>query len=143
MARSIGQTAPVTDDLAPGLYATVVTKALLAQLSAVDERLIRREGLRAADAADRIAQVLARQIMRALEALPDGDRVSVGVEVAQLLMDALHARLPRATGVIDPIAAPGELLTAIGEPPVGRLGPSPRSAADSAARHDPADQCDR
>jgi hypothetical protein len=104
----------VTDDLATGLYATVVTKALEARLAAVDERLVQREGLRGAEAADRLAQLLARQIMLALETVPQDSRVSVGIEVTELLLKTLQSRLPLADSIIDPIVPPGELLTAIG-----------------------------
>jgi superfamily II DNA or RNA helicase/HKD family nuclease len=103
------------EDLAAGLYEAVVTEALSAHLSEIDTELIDRTRLREAEAADRIAQVLARQVMRALEAVPQADRVAVGVEVAQLLTDALHERLPRANVAADRPTNPGEVLTAIGE----------------------------
>jgi superfamily II DNA or RNA helicase/HKD family nuclease len=70
--------------------------------------------LRKAEAADRIAQVLAKQIMKALEAVSEDNRVAVGVEVAEELLRALLAKLPRAESVIDPIVAPGEILAGIG-----------------------------
>jgi superfamily II DNA or RNA helicase/HKD family nuclease len=105
----------VADDLAPGLYESILTQTLLNQLTSVDTRLVKREPLRKAEAADRIAQLLAKQIMKALESVSEDDRVSVGVEVAHLLLEALRAKLPRAENVIDPIVAPGEVLAAIGK----------------------------
>jgi hypothetical protein len=90
----------------------VVTESLAAQLATADARLVRRERLRDADAADRIAQVLARQILRALEGVPQDERVAVGVEVARLLAQTLQDRLPRSQAVVDQIAMPGEILTA-------------------------------
>ena len=53
--------------------------------------------------------------MRALEAVPQADRVAVGIEVAQLLTDALQQRLPHVDVTADRPKAPGEVLTAIGE----------------------------
>nr|WP_296067922.1 DUF3427 domain-containing protein [uncultured Actinoplanes sp.] len=104
----------MTDDLAAGRYEAVVTEALAARLAAVDHRLVKREALRESEVADRLAQVLARQIMLALETVPQEKRVSVGVEVTELLLKALQTRLPRAESIIDPVVSPGELLTAIG-----------------------------
>ncbi|WP_433371906.1 DUF3427 domain-containing protein [Actinoplanes sp. CA-142083] len=104
----------MSDDLVAGLYETVLTDALETRLSTVDDELVRRVGLRDAEAPDRIAQHLARQVIRALEAVPQAERVTVGVEVAQLLTDALHARIPKANVKSDRPTAPGELLDAIG-----------------------------
>lgn len=105
----------MVEQLPRGLYEIVVTKALEAQLANVDHELIRRQSLRSADAADRIAQLLARQIERALEAVPEADRVAIGVEVAQQLLGSLGARLPKTNPALESPVAPGEMLSAIGE----------------------------
>ncbi|MDT4987931.1 MAG: hypothetical protein QOI74_2025 [Micromonosporaceae bacterium] len=84
-------------------------------LSKTDEQLVKRHGLRSVDAADRIAQLLARQVERALDAVPESDRVATGVEVAQRLLDALDARLPRTDSARESPLSPGEVLSAIGE----------------------------
>ena len=105
----------VADQLPSGLYEVVLTKALEGQLSNVDTELIRRQSLRSAEAADRIAQLLARQVERALEAIPEADRVAVGVEVAQQLLASLDARLPKTQPTLEAPLPPGELLGAIGQ----------------------------
>jgi superfamily II DNA or RNA helicase/HKD family nuclease len=105
----------VSDDLVAGLYETLLTEGLEARLSAVDDQLVRRVRLRDAEAPDRIAQLLARQVIRALEAVPQSERVAVGIEVAQLLTNALDARLPKVNVAADRPIAPGEVLDAIGE----------------------------
>ncbi|UAC01404.1 DUF3427 domain-containing protein [Dactylosporangium vinaceum] len=71
--------------------------------------------MRSADAADRIALLLARQIQRALDAVPETERVAVGVEVAQRLLESLDARLPNSESTLEWPLAPGEMLNHIGE----------------------------
>ncbi|MEV4507477.1 DUF3427 domain-containing protein [Dactylosporangium sp. NPDC049525] len=105
----------MTEELPSGLYEIVVTQGLEARLSRVDRELVKRHGLRTADAADRIAQLLARQIERALDAVPESDRVAIGVDVAQRLLDVLGARLPRTDPMLESPLSSGEVLSAIGE----------------------------
>ena len=102
-------------ELPAGLYEVLVTQALQGRLTELDADLIKREGLRSADAADRIAQLVARQVERALEAVPDADRIATGVEVAKRLLDLLGARLPRTEPGLEAPLPPGEVLAAIGE----------------------------
>ncbi|MEV4343685.1 DUF3427 domain-containing protein [Actinoplanes sp. NPDC049596] len=103
------------DELSAGLYETVITDSLLIALQGLDPQLIRTSSLRPADASDRIAQLIARQVLRALESVGQDDRVAVGVEVAQLITDALAARLPKAGVAADRAVAPGEILSGIAE----------------------------
>jgi superfamily II DNA or RNA helicase/HKD family nuclease len=105
----------VVDRLPTGLYEIIVTRAVETALTNVDHELIRRQSLRSAEAADRIAQLLARQVERALDAVPEADRVAVGVEVAHQLLTALAARLPRTDPVLDAPRPPAEVLHSIGE----------------------------
>ncbi|GAB2581684.1 helicase [Paractinoplanes abujensis] len=105
----------MADDLSPGLYESVLTDSLLSQIAAVDADLVQTQDLRPADAADRIAQLLARQVLRALESIGEKERVAVGIEVAQLLTDALAERLPRAGVRGDRAIEPGRILSALGE----------------------------
>ncbi|WP_426509630.1 DUF3427 domain-containing protein [Dactylosporangium sp. McL0621] len=105
----------MVDQLPSGLYEVVVTKALEGELANVDTELIRRQSLRSAEAADRIAQLLARQVERALEAVPEEDRVAIGVEVAQHLLASLGARLPKTEPTAEAPLPPGHILHAIGE----------------------------
>ena len=89
--------------------------ALRGRLAQLDEDLVMRQRLRYADAPDRIAQLLARQVARALEAVPEAERVATGVEVARRLLEALHDRLPKTDPALEAPALPGELLSAIAE----------------------------
>ncbi|MET7420395.1 DUF3427 domain-containing protein [Dactylosporangium sp. NPDC005555] len=105
----------MVDQLPRGLYEVVVTRALEARLANVDQKLIERQDLRSADAADRIAQLLARQIERALEAVPPRERVAIGIEVAQQLLESLGAQLPRTEPALESPLPPGTILSAIGK----------------------------
>jgi superfamily II DNA or RNA helicase/HKD family nuclease len=105
----------VTDGLSTGLYEQILTEALRDRLAPLDDDLVMRQPLRYADAADRIAQLLALQVARALEAVPEAERVATGVEVAQRLLEALHDRLPKTDPALEAPLMPGELLSAIGE----------------------------
>ncbi|GIF25165.1 helicase [Paractinoplanes tereljensis] len=53
-------------------------------------------------------------MFRALEAVPLDERATVGVEVAHLLMDQLHERLPKVNVATERPAASAEVLSAIG-----------------------------
>jgi HKD family nuclease len=105
----------VDNQLPAGIYETVLTDALQKRLTQLDEKLVYREELRPAESADRIAQLLARQIERALAGVPERDRVAVGVDVARRLLEELIAKLPRAEAVVETPLPPGEILSAIGE----------------------------
>jgi superfamily II DNA or RNA helicase/HKD family nuclease len=105
----------VTGDLPSGLYEVLVNEALAAGLSGLDQRLIERRRLRPADAADRIAQHLARQIARALDAVPENDRVAIGVEVARRLLGELGAQVPQIDAASEAPIESGDVLHAIGD----------------------------
>ena len=111
----MGHTGPVSEELPAGLYESIVTKALEDRLTRIDRELVQRQSLRSADAADRIALLIARQVERALDAVPESERVPIGVEVAQRLLDTLGARLPRTAPAVESPLAPGEMLGAVGE----------------------------
>jgi superfamily II DNA or RNA helicase len=105
----------VADELAAGLYETVITEALAGRLTTLHPDLVQQLDMRSADAADRIAQLLARQIERALDAVSDKDRVAKGIEVARNLLDVLGTMLPRTDTAAESPLAPGKLLGAVGE----------------------------
>ena len=105
----------MADELVAGLYEAVVTDVLAAQLVRIDERLVKQPGMRSAEAADRIAQLLARQVERALDVVPEDERVATGIEVAQRLLEKLGAVLPKSASAIETPLAPGKVLSAIGE----------------------------
>ncbi|KUL34569.1 hypothetical protein ADL15_15985 [Actinoplanes awajinensis subsp. mycoplanecinus] len=102
------------DELTAGLYENIVTESLLAKLADVDEQLIEKQGIRSAEASDRFARLLAGQVARALDTVPESDRVRIGIEVARSLLEVLHERLPKADSATERPEVPGEALTAIG-----------------------------
>jgi superfamily II DNA or RNA helicase/HKD family nuclease len=78
------------DDLGPGLYETLVTEGLQARLGETADRFpTKRRALRPAEAADRIALHLGRQIERSLADVGDEERVRIGLVVARALLDRL------------------------------------------------------
>jgi hypothetical protein len=75
-------------ELGPGLYELLITEGLRAQLDELAERLpVDERPLNSADASDRIAWHVSRQVERAVLDLGDDDRVHVGVRVARALLD--------------------------------------------------------
>jgi superfamily II DNA or RNA helicase/HKD family nuclease len=105
----------VTDNLGSGVYEAIVDAALAGRLSRIDELLVDRRALRPADASDRIAQHLARVLGRALDAIPDADRVAIGVDVARRLLSEVSTRIPNSDAAADTPIAPGEVLRGIGD----------------------------
>jgi superfamily II DNA or RNA helicase len=97
--------------LDPGLYERLVSQALAEALSASDSI---RSKLDAVDAPRRIGAYLGEAVERAVRSVPEHVRVSVALELANAVVDALSARL--STGVLgrgDHLVAPGEILTAV------------------------------
>jgi superfamily II DNA or RNA helicase/HKD family nuclease len=102
----------------PGLHETLITEALEASLAAVDQELVRREGLRDAEAPDRIALHVARVVERAIAALGEEERVRAGIAVARRLVEVLaqDELLPERP------AMSGDVLRAVlGRRPDGRV----------------------
>jgi superfamily II DNA or RNA helicase len=110
-----GETAAVSDDLAPGLYEELVSAALASRLASVEDALVERIVLRPSDAADRIAQHLAREVVRAIDAVPEAERVATGIDVARRLIDEIAQRLPRSGAGTATPTDPASVLSAIGE----------------------------
>lgn len=78
------------EELAAGLYEVLVTEGLQARLEELAEQLpIEQRGLQAAEAPDRIAWHLSREIERAINDVGENDRARVGIEVARALLDRL------------------------------------------------------
>ena len=108
-----GRLRPVPDDLVPGIYEELVTTALNAKLANLDPGLVVKSGLRSADAADRIALHLANQVMRTIEAIPEHDRVTIGMTIARRLITELVSQVPRSA--IDDQIPSGDVLHGIAE----------------------------
>jgi len=100
------------DDLAAGLYEVLLDEALATRLGEVDPRLVEQAPLRSADAADRIALHLARQVERAVASQPEGERVAIGIDIARrLLTELVESARGRATAEF-PLES-GDVLQAI------------------------------
>ncbi len=100
------------DDLGPGLFESLVTEGLRAQLAEIDERLLPEDhALRSAEAPDRIAWHLSQQIQRALADVSEDDRVAVGVQVARDLLLRLGELV--ATDPQELLVDPAQVLHAI------------------------------
>ncbi len=103
-------------DLPRGLYESLITEALAKQLEALalsGRGVANTDGLRPADAADRIARHLGAVLRRALDDVDDEERVSVGVALARGLVEQI-ARLPSGDELYTerPIE-PGAVLRAV------------------------------
>ena len=105
----------MSDDLSAGLYEEIVSAALVGRLASIEDALVERIALRPADAADRIAQHLAREVVRAIDTVPEAERVATGIEVARLLIDQIAQRLPRSGAATGMPTDPAAVLSAIGE----------------------------
>ncbi|MCA9621823.1 MAG: DUF3427 domain-containing protein [Myxococcales bacterium] len=81
--------------LAPGLYETLVTDLLKAELEGLEGTHAQVEPLRAAEAADRLALHLGRVVQRAIDALPRSERVAAGVALTRALIERLDRERPQ------------------------------------------------
>ena len=97
------------EELGPGLYEALITEGLKAQLDALADRVPSRvRDLRAAEAPDRIAWHLSKQLESALADVGDSERVGVGLTVARALLNRLGELL-----TIDPMAVPADPATVL------------------------------
>jgi len=96
------------DEVAPGLHEVLVTEGLRARIDALSGRWQSSErDLDSAEAPDRIAWHLSREIERALLDVTESDRVRVGIEVARALLARLgdlvesdQSELPTEPGTV-------------------------------------------
>ncbi len=108
-------TVPSVTELEPGLYESLITRELRAKLDALSGQLISADRrLNRADAADRIAWHVGKQVERSLLDVGDEDRVEVALEVARALLDRLGqvAGVAAADGSAH-LAEPASVLEAI------------------------------
>ena len=99
---------------ARGLHETLVTEALAAELNRLPGNVRPAlEGLRAAEAADRIALHLARVVERYLNDLPDKDRTTVGIQMARKLFELLSQEPKGQDTLAERPIEPGTLLQAV------------------------------
>jgi hypothetical protein len=80
------------DDLPVGLYEALVTERLAARLRDLADDLVQQTGpLLAAEAPDRLAWHVAREVERAIAHVPDTERVGTGVATVRALLRELAA----------------------------------------------------
>ena len=97
------------EELPAGLYEVLVTEGLKARLKALAETLpSEQRALHAAEAPDRIAWHLSREIERALSDVGEADRARVGIDVARALLKRLGELVE-----VDPSAAPVDPATVL------------------------------
>lgn len=102
----------MTEELGPGIYEALVTEGLQARLDALaDATPTTTRSLASAEAPDRIAWHLSRQIERALNDVTDADRVTVGLQVARALLTTLGELV--STDPQETPADPAQVLHAI------------------------------
>jgi len=102
-------------DLEPGLYESLITQALRTKLDTLSSKLIPQDRrLSSADAADRIAWHVSKQVERSLLDVSDEDRVEVALEVVRALLDRLGevAKVADVDGSAH-LAEPASVLHAI------------------------------
>ena len=100
--------------LTRGLYEALITEGLVAELAElVSDLAPERSALRAIEAPDRIALHLSRAIERALAAIPEDERLEVGVDVARRLLDTLGSAIPKIEVERDRPVGPAEMLRAV------------------------------
>jgi superfamily II DNA or RNA helicase/HKD family nuclease len=105
-----------------GLYEVLITEALERRLGSLDVGLAaNRDSLRSSEAADRIALHLARVVERAIEAIDESERASVGVDLARRLIDTIRLLGPASElGAERPVALGEVLRSIVGKLPDGR-----------------------
>jgi superfamily II DNA or RNA helicase/HKD family nuclease len=100
-----------------GLYETLVTEALDADLGALAEGdaslVVDTQPLRDAEAADRIAWHVSSVLERALEALPEKKRARMGLEVARSLLDHIAELVAASEARLERPSRAGEVLRAV------------------------------
>lgn len=109
----VSHSVSVMGDLDAGLYEVLVTEELQRRIAGMAAGLARTNPLRAAEAPDRIAWHLGRQLEQALAGIPEAVRVDVGIAVARELLDRLASVLGPATVDGGRPADPGEVLRAV------------------------------
>ncbi|MDQ6617458.1 MAG: DUF3427 domain-containing protein [Actinomycetota bacterium] len=93
------------EELGPGLYESLVTEGLKAQLDALVGPLSsERRALRSAEASDRMAWHLSRQVESVLADVGDDERVVVGLTVVRALLERLSelVQIDQTSMPVDP-----------------------------------------
>ena len=110
-----------------GLYEVLITEAIASQLSALGDDLHAiRNGVRSAEAPDRLALHLGRIVQRAVAGVDDADRVAVGVALTRKLIEQIDQTISGSQTGPDAPIEPGTVLRAVlGRTPDGRVEEMP------------------
>lgn len=96
-----------------GLYEVLITAALEAELQDAGKRHeVRRDGLREAEAAERIAFHVGRVVERAVASFTRDERVEKGIALARQLINEIATAVAEAAGDEKPVT-PGAVLRAV------------------------------
>lgn len=105
-----------------GLYEAIITKALEQELTNLPPELsVDAPAIRPAEAADRVALHLGRVVKRALDGVPDSERVQRGVALARVLLEHVDAAVAGSADLESPIEAGKVLRAVLGRRPDGQL----------------------
>ena len=115
------------NDRPRGLYEVLITEAIAAQLRDLGAELHAiRDGVRSAEAPDRLALHLGRIVQRALAGVNDANRVAVGVSLARKLIEHIEQTISGSQAGLDAPIEPGTVLRAVvGRTPDGRVETMP------------------
>ena len=101
-------------DAVRGLHETLITEALAERLKDVGRSYhVRKEPLRPADAADRLARHLAALLEKALSDVPEDSRASVGLALVRALTEQIQRHDPETRAATGNVAEPATVLHAI------------------------------
>ncbi len=110
-----------------GLYEALITAALEARLERLDSHVaVQRDGLRPAEAADRLALHVSNLLRRVLTSQSDSERVEIGIALTRHLLERIDATVEGADATTDAPLLPGHVLRAI-------AGRKPDGSAESIA----------
>jgi superfamily II DNA or RNA helicase/HKD family nuclease len=115
------------NDRPRGLYEVLITEAIASQLRNLgDEFHAIRDGVRSAEAPDRLALHLGRIVQRAIAGVNDADRVAVGVALARKLIEQIDQAISGSQAGFETPIEPGTVLRAVlGRTPDGRVETMP------------------
>jgi len=110
-----------------GLYEVLITEAIASQLLALgDDLQAISNGVRSAEAADRLALHLGRIVHRTITGVDDADRVAVGIALARKIIEQIDQTITGSQTGPDAPIEPGTVLRAVlGRTPDGRVEEMP------------------
>lgn len=106
----------MSEELQPGLYEDIVTAGLRARLELISGRLISEcAPIEISEIPSRLSRHLARILLRALESMPDTERVSAGPRLVQEIISHANSMVGVDGGEIDFIDGAPRFLSEVSE----------------------------